>query len=102
MPTEVVMEVRGRDDWVRVGSVSDVDPLGSISDERPSGRQVVMFGWHEGRPGVWLSTGGVDLANVAVREVHTLGLERLSDLSEPLVMDRHYRGRRVKVRFRVE
>lgn len=91
---EVVVEIEKPDgEWHRVGSVSEVEPPGSISSDDPAGRNVYVFGWHQGRVGVW-HVWGVDLATPAFRQV--LGaLEPVSDLSETYVqrINKSERGR---------
>lgn len=85
---EVLVEVRrptGK--WARVGSVAEMEPPGSMSSDTPLGRRVIMFGWYGGEVGVWESVGGVDMENVAVREIVTTEFTRLSDLAEPLELD---------------
>lgn len=84
-PVEVVLEAfTGTPrQWRRVGGVSEPEPLGSISWSEAAGRQVYLFGFRDGRPGVWRSADGVDVANTAVREVITTGLVPVSDLAEP-------------------
>ena len=98
---EVVMERRHpRGTWERLGSVAEVEPMGSFSSHSPWGRQVYMFGWHEDQVGVWKSTGGADVANPAIREVYTEGVRLLSDLAAPYEMVTILAGdRRTKLRF---
>lgn len=84
----IVIEVRRpTGEWAHVGSVSEMEPPGSMSSDTPLGRRVIMFGWYGGEPGVWESVGGVDMENVAVREIATAGFTRLSDLAEPFEID---------------
>lgn len=73
--------------WGHVGSVSNIEPLGSFSSHLPTGRQVYLFGWHHAQVGLWRSVGGVDIANQAAREVFAADLELLSDLDEPYELD---------------
>jgi hypothetical protein len=81
--SEVVLEVRQPSGWHRVGSVSELEPPGSLHSEEPDGyRYVYLFGWWQDTPGVWISVGGVDVGNDAVREISTVGLRQLADLSE--------------------
>lgn len=82
-------EVQG--DWVAAGSVSVDEPAGSVTSEPPDGeRQVYLFGWLGDRgPAVWRSRGGFDRASAAVREISSLGLDLLADLTAgPYVLDR--------------
>jgi len=87
-------------DWTRVGSVGEVEPPGSLSDEGPSGRRVLVFGWYQDSPGVWESRAGVDVETSAVRGIASVGLDRLSDLAEPYHLEVYSRrGRRMQLRF---
>lgn len=82
-PTVHVEFIGGAIGTVHVGSLSIDEPPGSMSDEPPGGsRRVLIFGWVDERPGVWESAG-IDVANSAVREIHSVKLTQLSDLSEP-------------------
>ncbi len=83
---EVVLEVKTTEGWEVVGGVSEVEPPGSFTSRSGDAREVYMFGFYEGGPGVWLSVGGWDTNNDAVREVHSLGWDRVSDLAEPFRM----------------
>jgi hypothetical protein len=56
--SEVVLEVLGVDGWVMVGGVGEAEPPGSISSESGFDRQVYVFGWIDGAPGVWRSEFG--------------------------------------------
>lgn len=78
---EVVLEAKGASGWVRAGSVGDAEPPGSLSSAEPNGRQVYIFGWWEGAPGVWRSHGGLDAGNDALRAITTSGFDRLADLT---------------------
>jgi hypothetical protein len=97
----VMMDVRGPLDWVRVGSVSEIEPCGSLSSDDPAGRQVYVFGFRDDTPGVWRAVGGVDVYNSAVRQIATTGLECLSDLAEPYELEVVRAGHLVRLRFRV-
>jgi hypothetical protein len=67
--------------WSRVGQVAEGEPAGSFSDHG-DGRNVYVFGWLEGvGPGVWRSVGGVDVETPEFRSVHSLGFERVADLT---------------------
>jgi hypothetical protein len=102
---EVVLEFDAPEGWRRLGSVSDAEPPGSISSDGPP-RQVYLFGWLDGSPGVWRSVAGIDVETPAIREVSTLGLERLADLSDgdavELIIRRRDRTTTLLVRFRLE
>ena len=79
---EVVLEVRNGDEWNVVGTVSDVEPPGSISIHDTDVRQVYMFGWFEGVAGVWRSTLGTDLETPSFRTITTVGFEQLCALGD--------------------
>jgi hypothetical protein len=96
---EVLMEAQTAQGWTRIGSVSEVEPPGSLSHTGPGGRQVLMFGFYDGAAGVWESQLGFDVENSAVREITTLGLERLSDLAEPFYLEVVRTGIRMPLRF---
>lgn len=68
--------------WRPAGTVCEMEPPGSISSHEPTGRQLIIFGWWEGRPGVWRSTIGFDISTPAFREVTSAHLKRLADLTE--------------------
>jgi hypothetical protein len=99
---EVVLEVLGAPGWIRVGGVGPDEPPGSMSLNDWDGRDVVMFGWWEGIPGIWRSVGGVDVETGSWREIHSLGLEQLSDLAQPYVRDYGLAGARRRIRWRLE
>lgn len=96
-----LQDLAGR--WVDAGAVAEAEPPGSLSSTPPGqARQVFVFGWWEGGPGVWRSQAGVDVASPAIREVHTSGLERLADLeSGPFQMEVWVKRRAAQVRFAV-
>jgi hypothetical protein len=48
---------------------------------------------------VWESVAGFDVETAAVREITSLGLELLSDLSEPYELEIIRKGLRMPVRF---
>jgi hypothetical protein len=96
---EVVLEVLGAGGWVRVGSIGEAEPCGSFTSHGPLRRDVIVFGWMEGRPGVWLSQAGVDVENEAVRGITSVGFDLLSDLREPLVLEDGPAERRRKIRL---
>jgi hypothetical protein len=68
--------------WTPTGEVGPDDMLGSFSDLF-SGRDVYLFGWREGIPGLWRAVGGVDQEVGELRKIETTGLEPVSDLIEP-------------------
>lgn len=77
-----------------MGSISDAEPPGSLSSHEPDGsRQVYLFGWHNGERGLWRSEGGYDIETKAVRQVGTLGLEKLSDLTAPYELSIYFYGK---------
>jgi hypothetical protein len=65
-----------------VSEMGENDPPGSMQDTT-NGRDVILFGWWEREVGVWRSEGGYDMEMGQLRRVTSLGLEKLSDLSEP-------------------
>lgn len=84
MPHELLVEVQTPDGrWQATGSIKAGMAPGSIADEGPVGRQMYVFGWIEGRVGVYRSVAGVDYGNDAFRAVTSLELSLVSDLSEP-------------------
>ncbi len=102
---EVVVELDIGGGWRRVRSQSEIEPPGSLSSDEPDGRQVYLFGWHDGDgPAVWRSEGGVDAANDAVRMVVATGLVKVADLDA----EQDHRmafwrgGQSTPLRFRVE
>jgi hypothetical protein len=67
--------------WQQLGALEEMETCGSISSHEPGGRQVILFGWIDGVPGVWRADG-FDVANDAIREIHAFSpLERLADLA---------------------
>jgi hypothetical protein len=97
---EVLMEAQRSDgEWMRIGSVSEAEPPGSISHDGPGGRRVLIFGWYKDVAGVWESLYGFDVENELAREVHTTGLELLSDLEKPYELEVIRKGLRMPVRF---
>lgn len=99
--TAVRMEVQRADgEWATIGEASD--PPGSFSSNEESGRQVYIFGLMGGAPGVWRSTAGFDLEDPKLREIHTAGLECLSELPGPFELTIVRKsGGLVNIRFRV-
>jgi hypothetical protein len=80
--TKVLVELGGPDGWHLVGEVTDDGPLGSLSSDEPVGRQVYMFGFlPDEAPGVWRSIAGVDMEAESAREIHTICLDRVADLT---------------------
>jgi hypothetical protein len=68
--------------WESTGSVGADDMLGSFSD-LTSGRDVYLFGWRDGVPGLWRAMGGADEQVGEFLKIETLGLEPVSDLIDP-------------------
>ena len=99
---EVILETEAEDGWSRIGSQSEVEPPGSFDTEGPVGREVILFGWYEGKAGVWQSRAGIDQANAAVRVIDSIGLDLLSDLAEPYEFNRRGRLGVQRLRFRLE
>lgn len=72
--------------WETVGSgVGPGDMLGSFSDET-SGRDLYLFGWRDGQPGLWRSQGGYDESFGELRKTTTYGTELVSTLMTPYEM----------------
>jgi hypothetical protein len=69
-------------EWQEAQPVGEGDMLGSLTD-LTNGRDIYLFGWREGRPGVWRAVGGVDTEVGQLRKLETVGLEEISDLHEP-------------------
>ena len=89
--------------WAGIGSVSEVEPPGSMSTDSALGRRVIVFGWYQGKAGVYESRGGYDVESEAFRQIESLGLDLLSDLSQPYEFDverpgRTRPGRTIRVR----
>jgi hypothetical protein len=99
----VVLELhrRSKGEWEQVGIVDEAQPPGSISSRSGAAREVYVFGWLDGAPGVWRSTGGVDVANDLMRAIASEGFDRLSDLTEPYELAVITRTGRADVRFRL-
>ena len=74
---------RDGEHWDAVGpALGPDDMLGSFSD-LTSGRDVYMFGFRDGIPGLWRSMGGTDEEFGELRKTSTLGLEPISTLMTP-------------------
>lgn len=99
----VLLEIQKDGEWRTIGSVSELEPPGSISSEEPGGRQVYSFGWLLGSgPGVWRSVAGADLENEAVRLVVSTGYEIVAELTDwPCELSWWRWGEGHPVRFRV-
>lgn len=106
MIVAVVFESRTPDGWAVVGRLANrpSTPLGSISSEPPNApRQVFLFGWQHGIPGVWRSLGGIDTADSNKRRVETVGTELLGDLRRcSYLSEVHSRSGPVPVRWRLD
>ena len=81
----IVLEVRHHHTkaWSAGGHMTRDCYIGSLSSHPATGREVYLFGWINGQPGVWRSEGGADVAIDVRRVVLTDGLIPLSDLKEP-------------------
>jgi hypothetical protein len=69
--------------WKPLGVVAEGDPPGSLADNPPGGgRDVILFGYENGRCVIWRSVAGADYetGGGAVRAVATTGLEDLAVL----------------------
>lgn len=78
--TAVVVQVRRGGEWADAGAVPE-SQAGSLSSDDPAGRQLFIFGWLDGVPGVWRSESGADLERGSIRLVLSDGVTRLADLS---------------------
>jgi hypothetical protein len=89
MRVAIYMQPHGQSMWHRVDPpLGENDPTGSMSSEPPEGdREVFLFGFYDGKPGVWRSEGGIDIEISKLRALMSLGLERLSDLAVPWEVD---------------
>jgi hypothetical protein len=101
MSAEIVLELHHRGEWEPVGVVAEGEAPGSISSRSGAAREVYVFGWLDGSPGVWRSTGGVDVANDFMRAIASEGFARLSELTEPYELTVITRSGRSDVRFRL-
>jgi hypothetical protein len=88
------------DRWREIGQLEEGS--GSLSSQEADGRQVYVFGFQDGKPGVWKSESGVDIEVGADRLLVTSGLIPLSDLQEPYVLELLRFDRVLRVRIRVE
>lgn len=95
---EVLVETLAPGGWVSIGTVSEVEPPGSMSSFDDEGRRVLVFGWWDGKPGVYQSRAGFDIETEAFRQIETLGLDLLSDLTEPYEFDVARPGNTIRVR----
>jgi hypothetical protein len=86
---KVLVEGNAGGDWRRIGEIATTDPLGSMTIMLNGERNIVLFGWKDDQPGVWLSSVGVDYEVDRGRMVHSLGHDPLADLTEgPLELRR--------------
>jgi hypothetical protein len=69
-------------EWQEAPSVGPGDMLGSLTD-LTNGRDILLFGWRDGAPGLWRAVGGTAQEFGELRKLETLGLELISDLHEP-------------------
>jgi hypothetical protein len=69
-------------EWVETGLVGPDDMLGSFTD-LTSGRDVYVFGWHDGMPGLWRAVGGTDEEFGELRKISTFDLELVTPLINP-------------------
>lgn len=69
--------------WMELPSMRETDfPPGLMSSYDLGGRQVILFGFLDGKPGVWRSRFGVDVEIGPGRLITSAGLDRLADLTE--------------------
>ena len=105
MATVVIEVEQWAGEWRKVDPpVAEQDRMGSFSSIEESGREVYLFGFRDGSPGVWRSLAGVDAETERLRAVVPLaGLEQLSDLAEPFEIDVQLpRTGKRRVRFRLD
>jgi hypothetical protein len=97
----VVMEMENGRGWGAIGPpLRPSDPPASISSDAPLGREVYVFGFHEGTPGVWRSVAGLDAEVGATRVITSTALELLADLRVgPHELPVHRPSGEVTVRF---
>lgn len=79
---KIRVEAKQNEDWIELEPVGPRDMLGSVTDET-NGRDLLLFGWQDGVPGLWRAVGGTDQEFGQLRRIETLGLELISDLAEP-------------------
>jgi len=89
------MSLRDGVGWKQIGSVSEVEPPASFSSDGPFGRQVFMFGWLNEEVGVWEVEEGFEATNPLARQLAIVRKRKLSDLSEPCVVEVFKHGARI-------
>lgn len=100
--TRLEVAIRRGDMWRVLGTIGDGDREGSMSSITPAGRQIYVFGWRDGLPGVWRSESGIDVETGDIRVVSSFGWEEISDLEEPLELDvETARAGTVRARFQL-
>ena len=80
----VLVELEANDAWVPMGPLvrPDMPPASMTSTPRNGLRQVYVFGWWRGRgPALWRSAGGVDVETGIAREINSIGMIHLEDLT---------------------
>jgi hypothetical protein len=90
-------------EWRPVGTVDVTTLPGSLVSGAYGGspRQVYMFGFVDGRPGVWRSRGGADAAvTPAVQAVAAVAWQGLSDLAVPYELETYSESLRTVLRCR--
>lgn len=96
---EVAVEILTPAGWTGIGSVSEAEPPGSMSSVDALGRRsIIVFGWYRNKPGVYESRGGYDIENEAFRQIESLALDPLSDLTQPYEFDITRPGHTMRVR----
>lgn len=76
----VLMEIKHPTGWSQLAQLGPDAPPGSVSSESPAGREIYLFGFVEGTPGVWRSVFGTDVAEGSHRTIYSIELELLADL----------------------
>jgi hypothetical protein len=65
--------------WEAIGVIGPDDILGSVSD-MTSGRDIYLFGFRDGQPGLWRAVGGSAEEFGELRKIETYDLELTSPL----------------------
>jgi hypothetical protein len=73
---------RDGEEWDTVGQLGPGDTLGSFSD-LTSGRDIYLFGFRDGNPGLWRAVGGSVEEFGELRKIETYDLELVTPLMNP-------------------